>query len=173
MITTLALRTLQLDGKKRKNIVPLIQPQRQCQRQSPLQPLQPRKMKKLFPSRRALIKKLTIPMSLYWLAPQAEEYISPKRKLTFFPGAAPNSLPLNCLSQCFGVKRQKKGVLRVKERNFQLDPNRLAAVREHTERMFPNEVNWPTVKKAINEKCRMVRNNRCTLWAGIRENHQD
>ncbi|CAH3026458.1 unnamed protein product, partial [Porites evermanni] len=44
-----------------------------------------------------------------------------------------------------------------------LHPNRLAAVREHTERMFPNEVNWPTIKKAIDEKCRMVRNNRCTL----------
>ena len=43
-------------------------------------------------------KKLTIPMSLYWLAPQAGEYISPKRKLIFFPGAAPNSLPLNCLN---------------------------------------------------------------------------
>ena len=43
-------------------------------------------------------KKLTIPMSLYWLAPQAGEYVSPKRKLILFPGAAPNSLSLNCLN---------------------------------------------------------------------------
>ena len=44
-----------------------------------------------------------------------------------------------------------------------LEPNRLAAVKEHTERMFPADDNlkWAEIKKAIDEKCRMVRNNRC------------
>ena len=69
----------------------------------------------------------------------------------------------------FRGEEAKKGSVEGKgEKLHQLDPNRLAAVREHTERVFPNEVNWPEIKKAINEKCRMVRNNRCTLWARIK-----
>lgn len=135
-----------------------IQPLHQHERQYHqfLQCLWPRKRQKLFPSRKARIKELTIPMKLYWLAPQAGEYISPKRKLILFPGAAPNSLPLNCYNQCFGLKEAKKGSVAGKgEKLLQLDPN----LRQHTERMFPNEFNWPVIKKALDEKCRMVPNN--------------
>ena len=56
-----------------------------------------------------------------------------------------------------------------KEQLSQLDPNRLAAVREHTERKFQGDSSftWAELKKGIDEKCRMVRNNRCFVSGGI------
>ena len=52
---------------------------------------------------------------------------------------------------------------------LKLDPNRMAAVRECTEMSFPADENlkWTEIKKSIDEKCRMVRNNRCFVWAGV------
>ena len=98
-------------------------------------------------------------------------YLS-KKKVDFLSRSSPKPFVLKLFELVFRREEAKEGSVEGKgEKLHQLDPNRLAAVREHTERMFPNEVNWPTVKKAIDEKCRMVRNNRCTLWAGIRENH--
>ena len=98
-------------------------------------------------------------------------YLS-KKKVDFLSRSSPKLFVLKLFELVFRREEAKEGSVEGKgEKLHQLDPNRLAAVREHTERMFPNEVNWPTVKKAIDEKCRMVRNNRCTLWAGIRENH--
>ena len=95
-----------------------------------------------------------------------------KKKVDFFSRSSPKLFVLKLFELVFRREEAKEGSVEGKgEKLPQLDPNRLAAVREHTERMFPNEVNWPTVKKAIDKKCRMVRNNRCTLWAGIRENH--
>ena len=51
----------------------------------------------------------------------------------------------------------------------QLDPNRMAAVKEHTERTFLGEdsLKWVEIKRGIDEKCRMVRNNRCFVWGGV------
>ena len=98
-------------------------------------------------------------------------YLS-KKKVDFLSRSSPKLFVLKLFELVFRREEVKEGSVEGKgEKLHQLDPNRLAAVREHTERMFPNEVNWPTVKKAIDEKCRMVRNNKCTLWAGIRENH--
>ena len=98
-------------------------------------------------------------------------YLS-KKKVDLLSRSSPKLFTLKLFELVFRREEAKEGSVEGKgEKLHQLDPNRLAAVREHTERMFPNEVNWPTVKKAIDEKCRMVRNNRFTLWAGIRENH--
>ena len=98
-------------------------------------------------------------------------YLS-KKKVDFLSRSSLKLFVLKLFELVFRHEEAKEGSVEGKgEKLQQLDPNRLAAVREHTERMFPNEVNWPTVKKAIDKKCRMVRNNRCTLWAGIRENH--
>ena len=98
-------------------------------------------------------------------------YLS-KKKVDLLSRSSPKLFALKLFELVFRREEAKEGSVESKgEKLHQLDPNRLAAVREHTERMFPNEVNWPTVKKAIDKKCRMVRNNRCTLWAGIRENH--
>ena len=95
-----------------------------------------------------------------------------KKKVDFFSRSSPKLFVLKLFELVFRREEAKEGSVEGKgEKLPQLDPNRLAAVREHTERMFPNEVNWPTVKKAIDKKCRMVCNNRCALWAGIRENH--
>ena len=98
-------------------------------------------------------------------------YLS-KKKVDFLSRSSPKPFVLKLFELVFRREEAKEGSVEGKgEKLHQLDPNRLAAVREHTERMFPNEVNWRTVKKAIDKKCRVVRNNRCTLWAGIRENH--
>ena len=98
-------------------------------------------------------------------------YLS-KKKVDFLSRSSPKLFVLKLFELVFRREEVKEGSVEGKgEKLHQLDPNRLAAVREHTERMFPNEVNWPTVKKAIDKKCRMVCNNRCALWAGIRENH--
>ena len=95
-----------------------------------------------------------------------------KKKVDFISRSSPKLFVLKLFELVFRREEAKEGSVEGKgEKLPLLDPNRLAAVREHTERMFPNEVNWPTVKKAIDKKCRMVCNNRCTLWAGIRENH--
>ena len=53
---------------------------------------------------------------------------------------------------------------------LKLDPNRMAVVRECTEMLFPPDENlkWTEIKKSIDEKCKMVRNNRCFVWAGVK-----
>ena len=53
---------------------------------------------------------------------------------------------------------------------LKLDPNRMAAVRECTEMLFPPDENLKRaeIKKSIDEKCKMVRNNRCFVWAGFK-----
>ena len=98
-------------------------------------------------------------------------YLS-KKKVDLLSRSSPKLFALKLFELVFRREEAKEGSVEGKgEKLHQLDPNRLSAVREHTERMFPNEVNWPTIKKEIDEKCRMVRTNRCTLWAGIKENH--
>ena len=97
-------------------------------------------------------------------------YLS-KKKVDLVSRSSPKLFALKLFELVFRREEAKEGSIEGKgEKLLQLDPNRLAAIREHTERMFPDEFNWPVIKKALDEKCRMVRNNRCTLWAGIKEN---
>ena len=97
-------------------------------------------------------------------------YLS-KKKVDLVSRSSPKLFALKLFELVFRREEAKQGSVEGKgEKLHQLDPNRLAAVKEHTEKMFPNEVNWPIIKKALDEKCRMVRNNRCTLWAGTKEN---
>ena len=97
-------------------------------------------------------------------------YLS-KKKVDLLSRSSSKLFALKLFELVFRREEAKEGSVEGKGEKFhQLDPNRLSAVREHTERKFPNEVNWPTIKKVIDEKCRMVRNNRCTLRAGIKEN---
>lgn len=58
------------------------------------------------------------------------------------------------------------------DRLSKLDGNRVFALKEHIEQKFASnpKYNWPEIKKAIDEKCRMVRNNRCFVWAGVNHN---
>ena len=97
-------------------------------------------------------------------------YLS-KKKVDLVSRSSPKHFALKLFELVFRREEAKEGSIEGKEEKLhQLDPNRLAAVREHTERMFPDEFNWPVIKKALAEKCRMVRNNRCNLWAGRKEN---
>ena len=80
---------------------------------------------------------------------------------------------LKLLELVFGRDEAKDGSVKGKrEKLSRLDPNRLAAVQEETERRFAqdNIYAWPEIKKAIDEKCRMVRNNRCFIWGGVNVN---
>lgn len=54
------------------------------------------------------------------------------------------------------------------EKLTQLDPNRIAAIREEAEKRFALDCVWQEMKKAIDEKCRMVRNNQCFMLAGVK-----
>ena len=96
-------------------------------------------------------------------------YLS-KKKVDLLSKSTPKLFALKLFELVFSREEAKEGSVEGKgEKLHQLDPNRLAALREHAERVFTNEViSWPEIKKAIDEKCRMVRNNRCTLWAGIK-----
>ena len=70
----------------------------------------------------------------------------------------------------FGREEAKQGSVEGKGIKLsQLDPNRLAAIKEEMERRFAEDKTyaWPEIKKAIDKKCRMVGNNRCLIWAGV------
>ena len=96
-------------------------------------------------------------------------YLS-KKKVDLLSKSTPKLFALKLFELVFSREAKEGSVEGKGEKLHQLDPNRLAAVREHTEQIFTNEVSWPEIKKAIDEKSRMVRNNRCTLWAGIKTN---
>lgn len=55
------------------------------------------------------------------------------------------------------------------EKFLKLDLNRIVVVKECIELMFfVNEnVEWVIIRKCIDEKCRMVWNDRCFVWVGI------
>ena len=46
-----------------------------------------------------------------------------------------------------------------REKLSQLDLNRITAIRKETEKRFAVDCIWHEMKKAIDEKCRMVGNN--------------
>lgn len=45
----------------------------------------------------------------------------------------------------------------------------MVVIKEYIERIFFGEdsFKWVEIKRGINEKCRMVRNNRCFVWGGV------
>lgn len=96
-----------------------------------------------------------------------------KEKLEVIKTNLPKRFALKLFELVFGREEAKDGSVEGKgEKLSRLDPNRLAAVQEETERRFAqdNTYAWPEIKKAIDEKCRMVRNNRCFAWAGVNVN---
>ena len=82
----------------------------------------------------------------------------------------PKGFALKLFELLFRKDEAKTGSVEGKgEKLLKLDPNRIAAVKECTELTFSGNENveWATIKKCIDEKCRMVRNDRCFVWAGI------
>ena len=101
-------------------------------------------------------------------------YVS-KKKLELLPKSSPRLFALKLFELVFNREEAKEGSVEGKgEKLSQLDPNRMAVVKEQTERTFPrdNNLKWVEIKKAIDEKCRMVRNKRCFVWGGVNVNIQ-
>lgn len=93
-----------------------------------------------------------------------------KAKLDMLKTTRPKRFALKLFEMVFRREEAKGGSVEGKgEKLSRLDPNRLAAIKEETERRFAEDktYSWLDVKKAIDEKCRMVRNNRCFVWAGV------
>lgn len=93
-----------------------------------------------------------------------------KKKVEQLPKNTPKGFALKLFELVFSRDEAKTGSVEGKgEKLLKLDPNRIAAVKECTELTFSaNEnVEWATIKKCIDEKCRMVRNDKCFVWAGV------
>ena len=93
-----------------------------------------------------------------------------RKKVEQLPKNTPKGFALKLFELVFSRDEAKTGSVEGKgEKLLKLDPNRIAAVKECTELTFSaNEnVEWATIRKCIDEKCRMVRNDRCFVWAGI------
>ena len=98
-----------------------------------------------------------------------------KEKLELIKTNLPKRFALKLFELVFGRDEAKDGSVEGKgEKLSQLDPNQLAPVQEETERRFAqdNTRAWPEIKKAIDEKCRMVCNNRCFIWGGVNVNEK-
>lgn len=92
------------------------------------------------------------------------------KKVEQLPKNTPKGFALKLFELVFSRDEAKTGSIEGKgDKLLKLDPNRIAAVKECTELTFSaNEnVEWATIRKCIDEKCRMVRNDRCFVWAGI------
>ena len=99
---------------------------------------------------------MMIPMSL-WIGPTSRGIYLSKKKVDLVSRSSHKLFALKLFELAFQCEEAKEGSVAGKEEKLdQLDPNRLVALRQHTERMFHTEVNWPTIKKAVDEKCRMV-----------------
>lgn len=82
-----------------------------------------------------------------------------QQKVEKLPKSAPKLFALKLFKLVFSREEANMGSVEGKANELcKLDPNRLEAVKEHTERMFPADDNlkWAEIKKAIDEKCRMV-----------------
>ena len=94
-----------------------------------------------------------------------------KKKMELLPkSTTPKLFALKLFELVFNREEARGGSVEGKGGQLnQLDPNRVAAVKEHTERMFLGEdsFKWAEIKRGIDEKCRMVRNNRCFVWGGV------
>ena len=104
------------------------------------------------------------------MVPQAVECTWQRKTWTKSQRAVQNDFALKLFELVFSREEAKLGSVEGKgDKLLKLDPNRIAAVRECTEMSFPADENlkWTEIKKSIDEKCRMVRNNRCFVWAGV------
>ena len=94
-----------------------------------------------------------------------------KKKMELLPkSTTPKLFALKLFELVFNREEAKGGSVEGKGGQLnQLDPNRMAAIKEHTERIFLGEdsFKWVEIKRGIDEKCRMVRNNRCFVWGGV------
>ena len=90
-------------------------------------------------------------------------------KIDLIKTGQPKLFALKLFELVFRREEAKVGSVEGKgEKLSQLDPNRIAAIREETEKRFGVDSVWQEIKKAIDEKCRMVRNNQCFMWAGVK-----
>ena len=102
-------------------------------------------------------------------SPSRAVYVQ-KARVELIKSSQPKRFALKLFELVFGREEAKQGSVEGKGIKLsQLDPNRLAAIKEETKRRFSEDKTyaWPEIKKAIDEKCRMVRNNRCLIWAGV------
>jgi len=93
-----------------------------------------------------------------------------KKKVEQLPKHTAKGFALKLFELVFSRDEAKTGSVEGKgDKLLKLDPNRIAAVKECTELTFSaNEnVEWAIIKKCIDVKCRMVRNDRCFVWAGV------
>lgn len=94
----------------------------------------------------------------------------PKKKVEQLPQSTPKLFALKLFELVFSREEAKMDSVEGKaDKLCKLDPSRMAAVGEHTERMFSADDNlkWAEIKKSIDEKCRMVQNKSSLQWAGV------
>lgn len=99
-----------------------------------------------------------------------------KKKVEQLPKHTAKGFALKLFELVFSRDEAKTGSVEGKgDKLLKLDPNRIAAVKECTELTFSaNEnVEWAIIKKCIDEKCRMARNDRCFVWAGVNRMKKD
>ena len=93
------------------------------------------------------------------------------QKMELLPkGITPKFFDLKLFELVFNREEARGGSVEGKEGKLnQLDPNRMAAIKEHAERMLlgGDSFKWIDIKRGIDEKCRMVRNSRCFIWGGV------
>ena len=102
-------------------------------------------------------------------SPSRGVYVA-KKNVDQISKSSPKRFALKLFELVFSREEAKLGSVEGKgDKLLKLDPNRIAAVRECTEMSFPADENlkWTEIKKSIDEKCTMVRNNRCFVWAGV------
>ena len=102
-------------------------------------------------------------------SPSRGVYVA-KKNVDQISKSSPKRFALKLSELVFSREEAKLGSVEGKgDKLLKLDPNRIAAVRECTEMSFPANENLKRteIKKSIDEKCRMVRNNRCFVWAGV------
>ena len=100
-----------------------------------------------------------------------------KKKMELLPkSTTPKLFALKLFELVFNSEEARGGSVEGKGGQLnQLGPNHMAAVKKHTERMFLGEdsFKWVEIKRGINEKCRMVHNNRCFVWGGVNTMEKD
>lgn len=82
----------------------------------------------------------------------------PKKKVEQLPKSTTKVFALKLLELVFRREETKMGSLEGKaDKLCKQDPNRMAVLTEHTERMFSADDNlkWNEIKKSIDGKCKM------------------
>ena len=96
-------------------------------------------------------------------SPSRGVYVA-KKNMDQISKSSQKRFALKLFELVFSRKEAKLGSVEGKGyKLLKLDPNRMAVVRECTEMSFPPEedLKKTEIKKSIDKKCKMVRNNRC------------